>query len=111
MKSKHFNLVLKENIRNEFIVTSVLPDYAWENGVATERIKGWKLRTVCPSAAYDETMIKMEVEKPPLEPEAVEVEPVLVSFVGLEFSSYHSSITKRTEFTGKATGLKVLRQG
>lgn len=110
MKSKHFDLVLKDGIKNEFIVTAVLPDYIWENGAVTEKVKGWKLRTVCPSASYDETVVKIEVENPPLNAEEIEKAPVLVSFAGLKFTSYFSSVTKRTEYAAKATGVKVLKE-
>lgn len=109
MKSKHFNLTLIDSIKNFFIVTGIFPDYEWIDGRATDNLKGWKLRTVCPSAGYDETIIKMEVKNPPLDPDKVSENPVTVSFEGLTFTSYHSSSTGRQEFVGKASGLKIIR--
>lgn len=110
MKSKHFKLVLIDTIKNLFIVTGVFPDYEWLDGKSTDNLKGWKLRTVCPSASYDETIIKMEVKNAPLDPDKVAEEPVAVSFDGLTFTSYHSSATGRQEYVGKATGLRVVKE-
>ena len=108
MKSKHFKLTLKEGIKNLFIVVGVYPDYVWENGKSTEEIKGYKLKTVCPSASYDTTIIKMETARAPLDPDAVNDNPVTVPFEGLEFSSYINPSTGKTDYVGKATGIKVI---
>lgn len=109
MQSKHFDLMLKEGIKNEFIVTAVLPDYVWENGANTGKIKGWKLKTVCPSANFDETLIKIEAAEPPLDPEAVEKNPISVAFTDLQFSSYYNSLLKKLVYQGTASGVKVLK--
>lgn len=109
MQSKHFDLVLKEGIKNEFIVTAVLPDYVWENGVNTGKIKGWRLKTICPSANYDETLVKIESAEPPLDSEAVEKKPVAVTFTDLEFSSYYSNTLKKLIYQGAASGIKLLK--
>jgi len=109
MQSKHFDLILKEGIENKFIVTAVIPDYIWENGENTGKIKGWKLKTVCPSANYDETLIKIETTEPPLDAEAVEKNPVSVTFMDLDFSSYYNSLLKKLVYQGTASGVKVLK--
>lgn len=109
MKAKHFTLKLIDSIQNYFIVTGVFADYEWVDGKATDKLKGFKLRTVCPSANYDETIIKMEVNTAPLDPDKVAESPIAVAFDGLTFSSYHNSSTGRQEFIGKATGLRPIK--
>lgn len=109
MKSFHFDYVLKAHIKNYFIVTAVFPDYEWENGKATDKLKGYKLKTVCPSAHYDETVIKIDVEKCLLTSDEVLKAPVPVTFENLTFSSYFSPQTGKTEYVGKATGMKIIK--
>lgn len=109
MKAKHFTLKLIDSIKNIFIVVAVYPDFEWVDGKATDTLKGYKLKTVCPSANFDETIIKIESKIAPLDPEKVAECPVTVAFENLEFSSYHSSITGRQEFVGKASGLRVIK--
>ena len=110
MKSKHFQLKLIDSVKNVFIVTAVFPDYEWKDGKPTDHLKGYKLRTVCPSAQFDETVIKMECFEAPLDPERVSANPVTVSFENLTFTSYRNPSTGRQEFIGKASGLKILRE-
>lgn len=110
MKTKHFQLSLKDEIKNQFIVTGVYPDYEWKDGKPTEKLKGYKYRTVCPSAGYDETIVKIEQTKPSVDPDTVETQPVLVSFEQLEFKSFYNNTSGKLEYTAKATGLKVLTQ-
>lgn len=108
MKPKHFNIVLKKEIKNEFIVTGMYKDYEWVDGKPTDTIKGYKLKTVCPSAQYDETVIKIEAQNPPLNEENLRDSSVKVTFENLTFMSYFNSNTKKTEYIGKATGLKII---
>lgn len=108
MKNKHFDLKLKATIKNEFIVTGVYPDFEWKDGKPTENIKGYKLRTICPTANYDETIVKIEGTMPPIQPEAVANNPAVVAFENLTFSSYFSSKTKKIEYVGQATGIKII---
>lgn len=111
MESKHFDLKLKQSIKNEFIVTSVTPVYLWVNSKPTSEISGWKLRTVCPSAQYAETTVKMEVDNPPLDADAIEKEPVLVAFDELEFTPYVATVNGKSTlaYSAKAKGLKVIK--
>lgn len=108
MKAKHFNLVLKKEIQNEFIVTAMYKDLEWVDGKPTNKIKGYKLKTVCPSAQYDETIVKIECQNPPLDEDALNKNPITVTFENLTFSSYYNSNSNRTEYVGKASGVKVI---
>lgn len=109
METKHLELKLKQNIKNEFIVTAIAPLFVWRDGKPTDVVAGWKLRTVCPSAQYAETTVKMEADNPPLEADAVEKEPVLVAFEGLEFTPYISMNGKSIAYSAKAKSLKVMK--
>lgn len=109
METKHFELKLKQNIRNEFILTAIMPQYVWQEGKPTNVVSGWKLRTVCPSAQYAETIIKLEGDNSPLDVESIEKEPVLVAFEGLEFTPYISMSGKSIAYSAKAKGLKVIK--
>lgn len=104
MKAKHFNLKLKPEIKNEFIITNAYPTYEWENGKPTDKKKGWTLRTVCPSAQFEETMIQVDGENPPLDLERLEEEPMMAVFENLEFASYYSAKLNKVVYTAHATG-------
>ena len=105
MKAKHFILKLKSEIKNEFIVTNAYPAYEWEDGKPTDRKKGWTLRTICPSAQFEETMIQVDGENPPIDLDKLEEEPMYVVFENLEFSQYYSSKLNKVVYTAHATGL------
>ena len=100
--------VLKKGIKNEFIVVGIYKDFEWIDGKPTENLKGYKLKTVCPSAQYDETIIKFESQVPPLDENLLENNTVKVSFENLTFNSYYNSNFNRTEYVGRATGLKII---
>lgn len=109
MKAKHFNLKLKPEIKNEFIITNAYPAYEWENGKPTDKKKGWTLRTVCPSAQFDETMIQVDGENPPLDLDKLEEEPFMAVFENLEFTSYYSAKLNKVVYSAHATGLHPVK--
>ncbi len=109
MKAKHLKLTLADGVKNEFLVTACTKDYVWENGKQTDKLKGYKLRTVCPSAGFEETFVKIETSKEPLNADSLEENPVAVSFEELTFTSYYSLATKRIEYSASAKGLKVIK--
>lgn len=109
MKAKHFNLVLKPEIKNDFYVTYCYPDYVWENGHQSSEQRGWKLKTVCPSASFDETIVKIDGKEPPFDISLLEKSPIRVSFEDLSFTSYINPQTKMLTYQGHATGVKVLK--
>lgn len=109
MESKHFELKLKSEIRNEFIVTAMVADYAWENGKPTDKLLGWRLKTLCPSANYSETIVKMEGEKPPLDKTTVEQGAVLVAFDDITFTPYIGRNGRSIAYSARAKALRLLK--
>jgi len=109
MKAKHFILKLKPEIKNEFIITNAYPAYEWADGKPTDKKKGWTLRTVCPSAQFEETMVLIDGENPPLDLDKLENEPFTAVFENLEFSSYYSSKLNKVVYTAHATGLHAMK--
>lgn len=111
MRSKDFKLSLADGVKNEFIVTAVYPSFEWDkiNNQATDKVIGYKLKTVNPSAAYSEAVIKMDGTVPPIDPEEIEKEPAFVTFGGLVFKQYFNNSTGRADFIGYAETLKRLK--
>lgn len=110
MKAKHFILMLKPEIRNEFIATNIYPNYKWVDGKPTNEQEGWTIRTVCPDAQFEEMLVRIETNEPPLDREKLENEALHVSFDDLTFTSYYSTKMGKQVFQGHATGLKILKK-
>ena len=110
MKAKHFIMTLKPEIKNEFIATNIYPNYKWVDGKPTDEQEGWTIRAVCPSAQFEETIVRIDTSDPPLDIDKLESDPQQVSFDNLTFTSYYSMKIGKQVYQGHATGLKLLKQ-
>lgn len=110
MKAKHFILMLKPEIKNEFIATNIYQNFKWVDGKQTDEQEGWTIRAVCPSVQFEETNVRIDTIDPPLDIEQLEREPQHVSFDDLTFTSYYNMRMGKQVYQGHATGLKILKK-
>ena len=59
---------------------------------------------------FEEMLVRIETNEPPLDREKLENEALHVSFDDLTFTSYYSTKMGKQVFQGHATGLKILKK-
>lgn len=100
--SELYELTLRKDIKNRFLVTGVRPYFTYRDGKRTDAIEGYKYE-VLPLSDKTVGVCTIKVPgQPAISTDAVLKNDIIVSFENITFTPYYSKATGKREVSIKA---------